>query len=61
MILYHGSDLEILKPDVIHSRKNLDFGCGFYTTPLYEQAQKWCEKFTGFYYKMQDGRRHLRI
>lgn len=45
MILYHGSDLEILKPDVIHSRKNLDFGRGFYLTPLYEQAQKWCGKF----------------
>lgn len=45
MILYHGSDMEIAKPDVIHSRKNLDFGCGFYTTPLYDQAKKWCEKF----------------
>lgn len=45
MILYHGSDVEIRKPDVFHSRKNLDFGCGFYTTPLYQQAEKWCEKF----------------
>ena len=45
MILYHGSDIEIKVPDIAHSRKNLDFGCGFYTTPLYEQAEKWCEKF----------------
>lgn len=45
MILYHGSDLEIKRPDITHSRKNLDFGCGFYITPLYEQAEKWCEKF----------------
>lgn len=45
MILYHGSDVEIKRPDVFHSRKNLDFGCGFYTTPLYQQAEKWCEKF----------------
>ena len=45
MILYHASDLEIKKPDTVHSRKNLDFGCGFYTTPLREQAEKWCEKF----------------
>lgn len=45
MILYHGSDVEIKKPDIFHSRKNLDFGCGFYTTPLYQQAEKWCEKF----------------
>ncbi len=45
MILYHGSYLEIQMPDLIHSRKNVDFGCGFYTTPIYEQAVKWCKKF----------------
>lgn len=45
MILYHGSYLEIVKPDLQHSRENVDFGCGFYTTPIYEQAVKWCAKF----------------
>ena len=45
MILYHGSFLEITKPDLLHSRHNVDFGCGFYVTPLYEQAEKWCSKF----------------
>lgn len=45
MILYHGSYVEIAKPDLKHSRSNVDFGFGFYTTPLYEQAAKWCEKF----------------
>ena len=45
MILYHGSYLEISKPDLGHSRDNVDFGRGFYTTPLYEQAEKWCGKF----------------
>ena len=45
MILYHGSYLEIQTPDLVHSRKNVDFGRGFYTTPLYDQAIKWCEKF----------------
>lgn len=45
MILYHGSYLEIQNPDLIHSRNNVDFGRGFYTTPIYEQAVKWCEKF----------------
>ena len=45
MILYHGSFLEIAKPDLVHSRPNVDFGCGFYVTPLYEQAAKWCGKF----------------
>jgi hypothetical protein len=45
MIVYHGSYKEITKPDIIHSRRNVDFGKGFYTTPLLEQAQKWCKKF----------------
>lgn len=33
------------KPDLLHSRPNVDFGCGFYVTPLFEQAAKWCGKF----------------
>lgn len=45
MILYHGSNLEVDKPDLAHSRDNVDFGKGFYTTPIYEQAVKWCGKF----------------
>jgi hypothetical protein len=45
MIVYHGSYKDIVKPDITHSRKNVDFGRGFYTTPLLEQAQKWCKKF----------------
>lgn len=45
MIIYHGSYLEIKNPDLKHSRPNVDFGRGFYTTPLYDQAVKWCGKF----------------
>ena len=45
MILYHCSYLEITKPDLKYSRANVDFGRGFYTTPIYEQAVKWCGKF----------------
>lgn len=45
MIFYHGSFLEVVKPDLMHSRPNLDFGRGFYVTPLYERAVKWCGKF----------------
>ena len=45
MILYHGSFIEIAKPDLVHSRSNVDFGRGFYVTPLHEQAAKWCGKF----------------
>ena len=45
MILYHGSYIMVDKPDLLHSRSNVDFGKGFYVTPLYEQAAKWCGKF----------------
>lgn len=45
MILYHGSYLEVAEPDLTHSRSNVDFGRGFYVTPLYEQASMWCGKF----------------
>jgi hypothetical protein len=45
MIVYHGSFLEISKPDLKHSRATVDFGRGFYITPIYEQAEKWCGKF----------------
>lgn len=45
MILYHGSDVEIFLPDLSHSRAAIDFGKGFYTTPIFEQAKKWCERF----------------
>ena len=45
MILYHCSSLEIIVPDLNHSRQNVDFRRGFYVTHLYEQAEKWCGKF----------------
>lgn len=45
MIVYHGSYLEIDKPDVSYSRKAVDFGKGFYVTPIKEQAVKWSARF----------------
>ena len=45
MILYHGSYLIIEKPDIVFSRNNVDFGRGFYTTPIKEQAEKWSARF----------------
>lgn len=45
MIVYHGSCMEVPSPDTIHSRKTVDFGQGFYVTPIYDQAKKWSEKF----------------
>ena len=45
MKLYHGSSVVVTQPDVSHSRLMVDFGPGFYTTPLHEQARSWCRKF----------------
>lgn len=44
MKVFHGSNLAIVSPDVIHSKKYLDFGEGFYVTIYEEQAQKWAKR-----------------
>ena len=41
MIVYHGSTEIIKNPDVVHSKKYLDFGQGFYVTTFENQAKKW--------------------
>lgn len=45
MIVYHGSNQEIAFPDVLHSKQHVDFGPGFYVTPLREQAVNWARRF----------------
>lgn len=40
-VLFHGSNVIVEHPLVNIGRKDLDFGPGFYLTPLYEQACKW--------------------
>lgn len=47
MILYHGSSLVVEQPDVLHSRGNVDFGKGFYTTPLLDLKLKKSERYDG--------------
>ena len=36
--LYHGSNLMIEVPDLVHSKPFKDFGCGFYLSPDKQQA-----------------------
>lgn len=45
MKVYHGSWVEVSKPDLKHSRPDVDFGRGFYTTSIKNQAVKWCGRF----------------
>lgn len=41
MILYHGSYTEIERPEIITQEKGRDFGFGFYTTTIKQQAERW--------------------
>lgn len=45
MRVYHTSNVVVSHPDVSHSRKHLDFGVGFYLTPLEEQARSYGQRF----------------
>ncbi|NEN75544.1 DUF3990 domain-containing protein [Pelistega sp. NLN82] len=45
MIFYHGSTVEVTQPNITFSRKNLDFGQGFYTIPIKQQAINWAMRF----------------
>lgn len=41
MIVYHGTTLEIQKPEIIENEIGRDFGFAFYTTDIEEQAMRW--------------------
>ena len=41
MIVYHGTTLTIEKPMIIKGELGRDFGFGFYTTNIREQAERW--------------------
>lgn len=44
MILFHGSNVEVMKPKLIPQNRYLDFGYGFYTTLNKEQAVSFSKK-----------------
>ena len=41
MTLYHGTIVEIRHPEILRSEVGRDFGFGFYTTDIQEQAERW--------------------
>ncbi|MCL2754307.1 MAG: DUF3990 domain-containing protein [Oscillospiraceae bacterium] len=45
MTLYHGSYLAVEMPNISYSREKVDFGKGFYTTQIKEQAVRWSARF----------------
>ena len=44
MILYHGSNIVVNKPKIIKTEIGRDFGFGFYTTDIKEQAIRWAKR-----------------
>ena len=44
MLVYHGSNMVVEKPKLIHQNRFLDFGNGFYTTTNRAQAENFAEK-----------------
>ena len=45
MLVYQGSYCEVVNPDIKYSRNKLDFGKGFYVTPIEEQAVSLVSRF----------------
>ena len=45
-VLYHGSNVGVQSPRLRYSRKELDFGAGFYTTTDFDQAERWARRVT---------------
>jgi len=43
MLVYHGSNVPVERPEIRNTNRNLDFGNGFYTTSVLEQAQRFCQ------------------
>jgi hypothetical protein len=41
LILYHGSNCNFDEVDISKSKDKRDFGKGFYTTTICEQAEDW--------------------
>ncbi|WP_290004248.1 DUF3990 domain-containing protein [Faucicola atlantae] len=39
--LYHGSNVTVEMPKILPKLRALDFGCGFYLTSSYAQAERW--------------------
>jgi hypothetical protein len=46
MRLYHGSTLVVDTPSIIKTEQGRDFGTGFYTTGIKEQAIRWAKRKT---------------
>ena len=42
--IYHGSLEQVPIPEIRQPNRTLDYGCGFYTTTNYQQAEDWVKR-----------------
>jgi hypothetical protein len=49
LILYHGSNISFDEVDLSKAKDKRDFGLGFYTTTIREQAEDWAKVLLGRY------------
>ncbi len=45
MLIYHGSNVIVEKPEIIITKFNKDFYFGFYCTAIKQQAIRWATRF----------------
>lgn len=53
--LYHGSLEQVAAPEIRQPNRTLDYGCGFYTTTSYRQAEDWVLRHSKDEHKPQCG------
>lgn len=58
MILYHGSNVIVSHPQLVHQNRFLDFGFGFYTTTNRAQAVAFADKV---YRRRREGTRSVSV
>lgn len=44
MLIYHGGTVTVEIPRIIRAESGRDFGVGFYTTDIEEQATRWAQR-----------------
>ena len=44
MTVFHGSNVQVVAPDLSKSKRFIDFGPGFYVTTIRRQAERWAAR-----------------
>lgn len=53
--VFHGSLQQVAVPEIRQPKRTLDYGCGFYTTTNYQQAEDWVRRHSNDRHKPSCG------